>query len=108
MKRIALTILVSILQLQLMGQMFPLSDQYMNNPLAINPAFAGCQDALSLGLLYRNQWVGIEDSPKNKAFMAHAPIRNDRVGLGLLIGESSFGITRETKIMANYAHLKKL
>ena len=108
MKWIVLIILISIFKLQLMGQMFPLSDQHLNNPLAINPAFAGCQDALSVGLLYRNQWTGFEDSPKNQVFTAHAPIRNDKIGLGFFIGESSFGITRETRIMANYAYRMEL
>jgi type IX secretion system PorP/SprF family membrane protein len=91
-----------------MGQMFPLSDQYFNNTLAINPAFAGCHDALSATILYRNQWVGFKDAPKNNMLSVHAPLRNDRIGLGLLIEKSSFGINKETSFIGNYAYRMEL
>jgi hypothetical protein len=54
-----------LFQLQLSGQMFPLSDHYIVNALAINPAFAGCQDALSLTASYRDQSVGFNDAPRS-------------------------------------------
>ena len=54
MNRFILSILAVSFPLQLLGQMFPLSDHYVYNALAINPAFAGCHDALSATILYRN------------------------------------------------------
>ncbi len=67
--------------------MFPLSDHYTYNALVINPAFAGCSDALSATVSYRNQWVGFQDAPKSYLLSVHTPIENDRMGLGLLIDE---------------------
>jgi len=52
----------------MLGQMFPLSDHYVVNALAINPAFAGCQDALSLTASYRDQWVGFNDALQKAIF----------------------------------------
>ena len=62
MKSIILCILALLFPLLLKGQMFPLSDHYLIDALDINPAFAGCHDALSTSLIYRNQWVGFEFS----------------------------------------------
>jgi type IX secretion system PorP/SprF family membrane protein len=94
--------------MQLLGQMFPLSDHYVYNALAINPAFAGCHEALSASIQYRNQWVGFKDGPKNYMLSVHAPVFNDRVGLGLLIEKNSIGIFNETNIIGNYAYRMEL
>ena len=108
MSRFILSILVVLLPLQLMGQMFPLSDHYVVNALAINPAFAGCQDALSATISYRDQWVGYKDSPKSYILSVHTPVYNDRVGLGLLIEKNSIGIFKETSFLGNYAYRMEL
>lgn len=94
--------------LHLWGQMFPLSDHYAVNALPINPAYAGCQDALSLTTSYRDQWVGFKDAPKSYIFSAHAPVYNDRIGLGLLVENNSIGIFRETSFFGNYAYRMEL
>lgn len=104
MNRFLLSILTLLFPLQLMGQMFPLSDRYAYNALAINPAFAGSHDALSATVLYRNQWVGFRDAPKGCILSVHAPVNSDRVGVGLLIEKNSIGIFNETSIVGNYAY----
>ena len=94
--------------LQLLGQLFPLSDHYIYNALVINPAFAGCHDALSATLSYRNQWVGFQDAPKSINLSIHTPVYNDRMGLGLLIENNSIGIYKETSFIGNYAYRMEL
>jgi len=108
MNRFILSILALSFSWQLLGQMFPLSDHYGFNALVINPAFAGCHDALSATLSYRNQWVGFQDAPKSMALSVHAPVENDRMGLGLLIENNSIGIYKETSFMGNYAYRMEL
>ena len=108
MNRFILSILAVSFQLQLLGQMFPLSDHYIYNGLAINPAFAGCQDALSSTISYRNQWVGFNDAPRNQILSIHTPVYNNRIGLGLLVEKNSIGIFKETNIIGNYAYRMEL
>lgn len=108
MNRFILSILVVLFPLQLLGQLFPLSDHYVVNALAINPAFAGCHDALSVTISYRNQWVGFKDSPKSYVLSVHSPVYNDRIGLGLLIENNSLGIFKETSFLGNYAYRMEL
>lgn len=104
MNKLFLGILFLLIPFQIFGQMFPESDQYVYNALVINPAFAGCQDALSVSVMYRNQWVGFKDAPKSLMFTAHLPIDNDRIGLGLLLENNSIGVFRETRLLGNYAY----
>jgi type IX secretion system PorP/SprF family membrane protein len=108
MNRCILVILAMLFPLQLLGQMFPLSDHYRFNALVINPAFAGCHDALSATLTYRNQWVGFRDAPKSINLSIHTPVDNDRMGLGLLIENNSIGIYKETSFIGNYAYRMEL
>jgi type IX secretion system PorP/SprF family membrane protein len=108
MNRCILCILILLAPLRIMGQMFPLSDHYVVNGLAINPAYAGCQEALSLTLSYRDQWVGFKDAPKSYIFSAHTPVYNDRIGLGLLVENNRAGIFKETNIFGNYAYRMEL
>lgn len=105
---IILLLLLSISQA--FTQSFPLFSQYMRNGLALNPAYAGSKEAFTASLVYRQQWAGFDGAPKTQVFSAHAPMKSDKVALGLLVYNDSYGITRNTGIFANYAfriHLKK-
>jgi len=104
MNRFILSILAVLFPLQLLGQMFPLSNHYLNDALAINPAFAGCHDALSATISYRNQWVGFKDAPKRNILSIHTPFDNNRIGLGLLIENNSIGVFKETSFVGNYSY----
>jgi len=104
MNRRLIFILLSFFPICLSGQLRPLSNLYNLDKLVFNPAYAGSQGALSATALYRNQWVGFDDAPKNYSFSVHAPLKNDQMGLGVLFEKSSVGIFRVTNIMANYAY----
>jgi type IX secretion system PorP/SprF family membrane protein len=84
--------------------LFPVTDNYVYDALDINPAYAGCHDGLSSTLMYRDQWVGINGAPKNLMMSVHTTVDNDHIGLGLLIDESSFGVSQETNILGNYSY----
>ncbi len=86
------------------AQLEPLSNQYMLNTLAINPAYAGSRDALSITMLHRNQWTGFEGSPKTMTLALHSPLRNEKVGLGLLAVNNKIGITNASGITGNFAY----
>jgi type IX secretion system PorP/SprF family membrane protein len=57
--------------------------QYMFNMLAVNPAYAGSRDVLSMTGLYRQQWVGLEGAPTTQSFTIDMPISKEKVGIGL-------------------------
>lgn len=108
MSRFIFGILILFVPFRLDGQLFTLSDQYLNNTLAINPAFAGSSDALSLTAVYRNQWSGFEGSPVNSTISIHSPLNKDKIGLGFVLSDGSYGINKETVITGNYAFRMEL
>ena len=77
--------------------------QYMFNGLALNPAYAGSHDALSLTGLARIQWVGIEGAPNTQTFAAHSPIA-DRSSVGLFLIHDNIGVTNQYGIYSSYAY----
>lgn len=86
------------------GQQQVMYTQYMFNGLAINPAYAGTAEALSITALGRWQWTGIEGAPNTQTLSAHAPIEGRRIGLGLTVTRDEIAVTRETGVYASYAY----
>jgi type IX secretion system PorP/SprF family membrane protein len=114
MGKIRLLILILILPVSLMGQGssdssgislgYPVYSQYLQNGLLINPAYAGSRGALSGFLSYRMQWMGIQDAPVFQSISLDAPMKNDRVGLGIMGQFMHYGFTRSKSIYASYSY----
>lgn len=77
---------------------------YMFNGLAINPAYAGSRDRVSLTALYRHQWSGLEGAPKTAVLVGHAPLLNDNIGLGLSIVSDNISVFNTLSITGSYAY----
>lgn len=76
MRRLLLVILfASVSLLEVQAQQDPHYTQYMYNMSVMNPAYAGSKESLSMGLLYRKQWVDIEDAPTTGTFFWTQPNR---------------------------------
>lgn len=90
------------------AQQDPQFNQYMFNPLGINPAYAGSRDALSMNLLYRNQWLGVDGAPVSQAFSAHTPLLRRKIGVGIQLSNESIGPKDVFSIMGTYAYRLRL
>ncbi|MCY7349949.1 MAG: type IX secretion system membrane protein PorP/SprF [Cytophagaceae bacterium] len=77
--------------------------QYMFNTMAINPAYAGSRDVLSLTGLYRQSFSGIEGAPTTQTFTADMPIQRERVGVGLQAFNDKAGVMGSTGLYGSYA-----
>ena len=86
------------------GQQLGQYTQYMSNELVINPAFAGAHEALSLTMVYRSQWIGLEGAPTTQSFSAHSLVKNKHIGLGLSVINDRIGIHRNFTLSTNYAY----
>ena len=82
--------------------------QYWINGLAINPAYSGSREVFNVSMLYQRKWAGIEGSPANMTFSAHAPLKNEKLALGLFIMNQSYGVSKNTQMFLNYAYRVKL
>jgi type IX secretion system PorP/SprF family membrane protein len=81
-----------------------LYSHYTFNGLAINPAYAGSHEMLSVSLSHRSQWIGFDGAPAYNILGVHTPYKNTRMGLGLLVMNESLGLRKFTGIYFNYAH----
>ena len=99
MKKIYLATLLALLGLaEASAQQDPHYTQYMYNMNVINPAYAGSKENLSIGLLYRKQWVDIDGAPSTGTFSGHSPVGKN-VGLGLSAITDQIGPVKETTCM---------
>lgn len=98
-----LLLLLVIAGKQAVAQQDAMYTQYMFNGLAVNPAYAGSRDYLSVTALYRRQWVGIPGAPQTQTLAIDGPFKQKKIGLGLLLSNDKIGITRTTNIYGNYA-----
>ncbi len=90
----------------LFAQHSPQYNQYMFNGLAINPAYAGVRECLSITAIHSNQWMGFEGAPTTNNLTAHTPFKkNSAVGINLFTDK--FGVQTQSGVSAAYAyHLK--
>ena len=108
MKKLYFTIAFALIILvSAHAQQDPQYTQYMYNMNVINPAYAGSKENLSLGLLYRSQWVNVPDAPKTATFSAHSPVGKN-VGLGLSIISDKIGPVEENNVYADFSYTLNL
>lgn len=82
--------------------------QFMNNPLHYNPAFAGTDNAFTVNLLSRLQWVDVKDAPATYILNIHSPINNSKTSLGGSIISDRAGPVVLNKVKLAYSLTVKL
>jgi type IX secretion system PorP/SprF family membrane protein len=108
MNKIFLTsLLVLITCMGVKAQQDPHYTQYMYNMNVMNPAYAGSKESISFGLLYRKQWVNIEDAPTTFSFSGHAPAGKN-VGLGLSFISDKIGPVTEQNVYGDFSYTLNL
>ena len=108
MKKLLFTISLAFLFVsKAEAQQDPHYTQYMYNMNIMNPTYAGSKENLSVGLLYRMQWVDIEDAPKTGTLSIHSPVGKN-VGLGLSAISDKIGPVEENNVYADFSYTLNL
>ncbi|GGF18406.1 PorP/SprF family type IX secretion system membrane protein [Flavobacterium limi] len=97
-------LICSIITFSARAQQDPEYTQYMYNTMAVNPAYAGSTGVLEATLLHRSQWVGISGAPQTQSFSIHAPLRNEKIGLGLSVVNDKIGPSSELYLDGNFSY----
>jgi type IX secretion system PorP/SprF family membrane protein len=97
-------LLLLLIPVSAFGQLTPVTDHYILNPLSLNPACAGASGSLNVAAFYRHQWVGINGAPVTMTLTADAPLRDNRIGLGVVLLNDKIGVTKETQLITNYSY----
>lgn len=108
-KKIILLIfaMVQLISMDIFAQQDPQYTQYMYNMNVVNPAYAGSKEALSLGLLYRKQWVSLDGAPSTLTLSGHSPLKKN-VGIGLSLISDKIGPVDETNAFVDVSYTVKL
>lgn len=89
------------------AQQLPQFTQYMFNTISINPAYAGSRETLSVVGLHRSQWVGIKGAPTTQTLSIHAPLRNEKIGLGFSVINDELGYENFTYLYGDFSYTIK-
>lgn len=101
--KLSIIFLVLISGLTAYGQQDPQYTQYMYNMNILNPAYAGSEGSLNIGILGRTQWTGIEGAPKTLTASINAPIAK-RVGLGFSAIVDKIGPVKEQNVYTDFSY----
>mgnify|MGYP001157304551 CR=1 FL=1 len=86
----------------LLSQQLPLHNQYIYNPLIINPAFAGVSTISSLHLSTRSQWIGFSEGINTLSFSGNYALTENQ-GIGGCLFQDNTGAISITGIELDYS-----
>jgi len=87
------------------AQQDPMYTQYMFNTQTVNPAYAGTWESVGFLVLGRQQWAGWDGAPQTYTFTMQAPLKNERVALGLDVISDKVGLEKRFYMFADYSYL---
>lgn len=84
--------------------------QYVFNGLAVNPAYAGYKEDLTVNLSFRSQWVGIDGAPRTGTASIDGLTKNQNknVGWGVIATTDRLGPQNNLSVYGNYAYRLRL
>jgi len=84
------------------GQQLPLHNQYVYNPIVINPAFSGVSAISHISLTNRSQWVGFSDGITTLSLSGNYAL-NETHGVGGVLFQDNTGAIRITGLELDYS-----
>ncbi len=100
----AFVVLFLMISSSVLAQRDPQYSMNFYNQLAFNPGYAGSNDAICAVMLYRNQWMGFDGTPKTMAFSVHGPIESISSGVGLSMLQDKAGFGKDFLLNLDYAY----
>jgi type IX secretion system PorP/SprF family membrane protein len=113
MKKIHLLCLLASISISAMAQQDQIYTHYDFNTLSINPAYAGSNAKMNVGLLSRRQWTSLPGAPNYNTFTLSNALNND-FAMGVNVKQGTIGSfknaspLKELGISANLAYHKTI
>jgi len=104
MKKTYTILILLLLGAGLSAQQTFMTNQYIFNPMTINPAYTGTKGWTSTNLLYSAPWTGLEGSPSTQAISIEgSPFTN--MGLGAQLVNDNIGAESRQGFWLNYSYI---
>ncbi len=81
-KGLAMLVILFFIVNGVVAQKGVLYEQYVQNPMAINPAFTGVREAFNMTAMFRRKWFRIQGVPSSQTFAADGTFGNNKYGVG--------------------------
>ncbi len=92
-----------LLSFESYSQQLPLYTQYVFNPYMINPSMVAFSNRPEVNLLYRQQWINIQDGPKTLQFDFQLPI-NSKMSVGVNFNNDKTVLLSSTSALLTYGY----
>ncbi len=84
-----------------------MTNQYIFNPMTVNPAYAGTKQWTSVNAMYSSQWMGLEGAPTTQSVSIEgAPLPS--MGLGAQFTNDMIGAEMHQSLYGNYSYILKV
>lgn len=87
--------LLFFMSINLYSQQIPNYTQYLYNMQILNPAYVGARAELSMSLLSRQQWVGVQGAPVTRTFSINGRTQ-EGIGIGATVVNDKIGLSEST------------
>lgn len=104
MRKYYTLLLIAFVGSSLWAQQLPQYTLFSLNRFAINPAYAGLDNSFVATGVYRQQWVGIPQSPQTQHLNFHSPIFFLGGGLGVQVENETLGAERHFSAGLTYSY----
>ena len=81
-----------------------LYEQYVQNPMAINPGFTGVRENFNMTAMFRRKWFTIQNSPSSQTFAADGTVADGKIGIGFQALNDQTSYFTTTGISASVAY----
>lgn len=76
----------------------------MFNGIAMNPAYTGSENTMSVVGTFRAQWLGFPGAPTTEALTIHAPLKKETSSVGVQLFADQIGVNKNLGIFGSYAY----
>jgi len=102
--KLKLILFLILIPFLIKAQQLTESSEFSNTNFVFNPAQTAQNDYLEAHALYRREWTGFDQAPRNLNVGLQFPFVNNNAGVGLNVHQDQLGVFRQTDISLSYAY----
>lgn len=95
---------VTVTSIESYGQREVLTEQYVQNPMAINPGFTGARGDFNITGMFRRKWFNIPNSPSSQTFAADGSFGDGKFGAGFQALHDQTSYFNTTSLLGSFAY----
>jgi type IX secretion system PorP/SprF family membrane protein len=81
-----------------------LYEQYVQNPMSINPAFTGVREAFNMTAMFRRKWFRVQGAPSSQTFAADGVTGGGKFGIGFQALNDQTSAFSTTGVYGSFAY----